>query len=193
MKSTITLTRVSVPLRERKWVDVDPGWYDHECYVTAKAMTRLLGHVQNVPREIDGAIKYKDIVEHILCTYSASQNAPHRYFTHASRVAQELRIVRQRVVCHPSVMSHMLAHLPQNNSARSLSPTSPVFRPSSLSLTRLVSAHSGYEYETLRDPRRRGGYTISAFPTLQGDSWKSLRLDPAFFCVRDCFGHISSE
>ena len=30
MKSTITLTPVAVPLRERKWVDVNPGSYDHE-------------------------------------------------------------------------------------------------------------------------------------------------------------------
>ena len=63
MKSTTTLTPVSVPLRERKWVDVDPGRYDHECYVTSKAMNRLLRHDQNVPREIDGAIKFEDIVE----------------------------------------------------------------------------------------------------------------------------------
>ena len=54
MKSTITLTPVSVPLRERKWVEVNRGSYDHECYVTSKAMTRLLRHDQNIPRETDG-------------------------------------------------------------------------------------------------------------------------------------------
>ena len=53
MKSTITLTPVSVPLRKKKWVDVDPGSYDHECYVVSKAMTRLLRHDQNIPREAD--------------------------------------------------------------------------------------------------------------------------------------------
>ena len=26
--------------------------------------------------------------------------------------------------------------------------------------------------------------------TLQRDSWKSLRLDPASFCLRDCSGHL---
>ena len=39
MKWTITLTPVSVPLGERKWVDVNPGSY-HECYVTSKEMIR---------------------------------------------------------------------------------------------------------------------------------------------------------
>ena len=63
MKSTITLTPVSVPLRERKWVDVDPGSYDHECHVIPKAMIRLLRHDQIIPRETEGAIKYEDIVE----------------------------------------------------------------------------------------------------------------------------------
>ena len=48
MKSTITLTPVSVPLHESKWVDVDPDSYDHECYVISDAMTRLLRHDQNI-------------------------------------------------------------------------------------------------------------------------------------------------
>ena len=63
MKSTVTQTPVSVPPRERKWVDVNPGSYDHECYVISNAMTRLLRHDQNIPRETDGAINYEDIVE----------------------------------------------------------------------------------------------------------------------------------
>ena len=49
-------------------------------------------------------------------TYSASQNAPHRCFTHATRVAQVVCFGKSKVVCHPSVMSHMLPHLPQNTS-----------------------------------------------------------------------------
>ena len=63
LKSTIMLTRVSVPLRERKWVDVNLGSYDHVCYVILKAMTRLLRHDQNIPQETGGAVKYEDIVE----------------------------------------------------------------------------------------------------------------------------------
>ena len=70
-----------------------------------------------------------------------------------------------KTTCHPSVMSHTLPHLPQNTSTRSLSPTSPVFRTSSPSLTCPISVHSGLEYETLRHPRRSGGYTNSAPPT----------------------------
>ena len=51
-------------------------------------------------------------------------------------------------------MSRMLLHLPQNTTTRSLSPTSLAFRPYSSSLTCPISAHSGLEYETLRNPRR---------------------------------------
>ena len=54
VKSTITLTPVAVPPRERKWVDFNPGSYDHEFNVTPKAM---------IPRETDGAVKYEDIAE----------------------------------------------------------------------------------------------------------------------------------
>ena len=63
MKSTITPTPVAVLLRERKWVDVNPGSHDHECHVISNAMIRLLRHDQNIPRETDGAVKYEDIVE----------------------------------------------------------------------------------------------------------------------------------
>ena len=45
MKATITLS------------------HDHECYVKSKAMIRLLRRDQNTLREIDGAVKYEDIVE----------------------------------------------------------------------------------------------------------------------------------
>ena len=63
MKSTITLTPVSVPLRERKCVDVDAGSYDYECLFVSKAMIRSTRHDQNILRETDGAVKCEDIVE----------------------------------------------------------------------------------------------------------------------------------
>ena len=63
MKSTITLTPVSVALHERKWMDINPGDYDHACYVVSKAMTRLLRHDQTLPRETDGAVKFDDLIE----------------------------------------------------------------------------------------------------------------------------------
>ena len=63
MKSTITLTPVTVPLRERMWMDINPGDYDHKCCVVSKAMTRLLRHDQTIPRENDGAVTFDDIIE----------------------------------------------------------------------------------------------------------------------------------
>ena len=65
MKSTVALTPVSVPLHERKWMDVNPRDYDHKCHVVSKARTRLLRHDQTIPLETDGAVKFNvnDIVE----------------------------------------------------------------------------------------------------------------------------------
>ena len=51
-----------------------------------------------------------------------------------SRITRGSRIAHcgvSKIICHPSVMSHMLPHLPQNTSARSLSLTPLVIRPSS--------------------------------------------------------------
>ena len=63
MKSPITLTPVSVPLHERKWMDINPDHYDHKCYVVSKAMIRLLRRDQTIPRETDGAVKFDDLIE----------------------------------------------------------------------------------------------------------------------------------
>ena len=56
MKSTMTLTPVSVPLHERKWVDVNPGSCDQKCYVISKALIRLLRHDQTISRETEGTV-----------------------------------------------------------------------------------------------------------------------------------------
>ena len=78
-----------------------------------------------------------------LCTYSSSQNAVHKY-SHSPREHAWLKgqhgsglriVVFPKRFRHPSVMSRMLPHLSQNTSTRSLSPTSPIFRPSSPSLS----------------------------------------------------------
>ena len=62
--STVTLTPVSIPVLERKWIDIETQRsHDHKCYEVSKAMTRLLRHDQTVPRGSDGAIRYSDIIE----------------------------------------------------------------------------------------------------------------------------------
>ena len=63
-KPTVTLTSVSIPVRERKRIDIEiQRSHDHKCYEVSKAMTLLLRHDQSVPRGIDGAIHYSDIIE----------------------------------------------------------------------------------------------------------------------------------
>ena len=41
LKLAVALTPIAVSLCERKWVDVNPGSCDHECWVTTKAMIRF--------------------------------------------------------------------------------------------------------------------------------------------------------
>ena len=75
--------------------------------------------------------------------------------------------------------SHMLPYLSLNTSKRSLSPTSPIFQPSSPSL----SCPSELDQETLRDSRRSGGYTQSASHTgyepklIQFDDFEPGRIE----------------
>ena len=63
-KPTVTLTSVSIPVRERIWIDIETQRsHDHKCYEVSKAITRLLRHDQSVPRGSDGAIHYSDIID----------------------------------------------------------------------------------------------------------------------------------
>ena len=63
-KPTVMLTSVSMPVLERKWIDIETQRsHDHKCFEVSKAMTRLLCHDQSIPRGIDGAIQYNDIIE----------------------------------------------------------------------------------------------------------------------------------
>ena len=57
-KPTVTLTSVSIPVRERRWIDIETQRsHDQKCSDVTKAITRLLRHDQTVHREIDGAIQ----------------------------------------------------------------------------------------------------------------------------------------
>ena len=43
-KPTLTLSLVSIPYRERKWIDVEPGKFSQGCFVVSKFLIRLLRH-----------------------------------------------------------------------------------------------------------------------------------------------------
>ena len=63
-KPTVTLTSVSIPVRERKWIDIETQRsHDQQCFEVSKAITRLLRHDQTVPRGMDGAIQYNESIE----------------------------------------------------------------------------------------------------------------------------------
>ena len=63
-KPTVTLTSVSIPVLERKWIDIQAQRsHDQKCYRVSTAITRLLRHDESVPRGSDGAIHNSDIIQ----------------------------------------------------------------------------------------------------------------------------------
>ena len=62
-KPTLTLFPVPIPLRERKWIDINPGTYGQGCFEVSKFMIRLLRQDESVPREDDGAVRFDDLAE----------------------------------------------------------------------------------------------------------------------------------
>ena len=56
---TLTLSPVSIPYRERKWIDVEPGKFSQGCFEVSKCMIRLLRHDDTVHRDGDLIEKFK--------------------------------------------------------------------------------------------------------------------------------------
>ena len=61
-ESTGTTT---LPLRERKWIDIEPSKQDLESYDLSKKVINLLRHNEKLHREEDGAIQFYKIKFHL--------------------------------------------------------------------------------------------------------------------------------
>ena len=63
-KPTVTLTPVSILVRDRRWTDIETQRSnDQKFFDVSKAITRLPRHDQTVRRDIDGAIQCNGIIE----------------------------------------------------------------------------------------------------------------------------------
>ena len=62
-KPAVTLSLISIPIRERKWIDIDTQPLDQSCFAVSKFMIRLLRHEETTPREDDGAVRCDDLIE----------------------------------------------------------------------------------------------------------------------------------
>ena len=53
-----------IPVGERKWIDIETQRSnDPQSFQVSKAITPLLRHSQKVPRGVDGAVHYDDLIE----------------------------------------------------------------------------------------------------------------------------------
>ena len=59
----MNLSSNSVPINERKWMDIDTHPFDHSCFEMSNFMTRTLRHEASLLREINEAIKFDDLIE----------------------------------------------------------------------------------------------------------------------------------
>ena len=63
LKPAVTLSPISIPIRERKWIDVEPGTFSQGSFEVSKFLIRLLRHDVTVHREGDGAVRFDDSAE----------------------------------------------------------------------------------------------------------------------------------
>ena len=64
----------TIPLRERRWIDIEPSKQDLESYDLSKKVINLLRHNQTLQREEDGAIEFYKIKFHLRDHHSQIQN-----------------------------------------------------------------------------------------------------------------------
>ena len=64
----------TIPLCERKWIDIEPSKQDLESYDLSKKVINLLRHNQKLHREEDGAIQFCKIKFHLRDHHSQIQN-----------------------------------------------------------------------------------------------------------------------
>ena len=73
---TLPLSPVSVPYRERKWIEIEPRKLSHSCFEVPKFMIRSLRHDDSVHREEDGAVRFDDLAALFKPSFSAISNWP---------------------------------------------------------------------------------------------------------------------
>ena len=62
-KPVVTLSPISIPVREREWIDINPERFRQYCFTASKFMIRLLRHDDTVHRQDDGAVRFDDLAE----------------------------------------------------------------------------------------------------------------------------------
>ena len=72
---TLTLSPISIPVRERNWIDINPERFRQYCFTFSKDMIRLLRHDPSIPRE-DVSVRFDDIMEKIKAKFDGASQRP---------------------------------------------------------------------------------------------------------------------
>ena len=75
-KPAVTLSPISIPVRERTQIDINPEKIREDCFAVSKAMIRLLRHDPSTPREDDGAARVDDLVDEFKARFDGTSQWP---------------------------------------------------------------------------------------------------------------------
>ena len=67
-------TTATIPIHQRRWIDIEPSKQDLVSYDLSKKVINLLRHNQTIQREQDGAIQFYKIKFHLRNHHSQIQN-----------------------------------------------------------------------------------------------------------------------
>ena len=72
----MTLSPISILVRERNWIEINPERFLQDCFTVSKAMIRSLRHDPSIPREDDGEVRFNDIEEKFKAKFDGTSQWP---------------------------------------------------------------------------------------------------------------------
>ena len=75
-KQEIRRAHMSIPYRERQWIDIEPKQFSHNCFEVSKYMVRSLRHDESVLREEDRAVRFDDLTEKFNNKFPSTKHLP---------------------------------------------------------------------------------------------------------------------
>ena len=76
LKPAVTMSPISIPIRDTKWMDINPERFREDYLAVSKAMIRLLRHNLSLPREDDGTVHFDDIREEFKAKFDGTSQWP---------------------------------------------------------------------------------------------------------------------
>ena len=179
-KLGVTLSPISIPFHERKWIDINPQRFRQDCFAVSKVMIRLLRHGTSSPREDNEAVRFDDFVEGFKVKFvGTSEWTVEAWISFMAKGGKRRTKEKVSILPEPSLFQTALVSQSYSGTFRKQSRWSRIARQCTVAggLFRVHLPHREYKWNVFNnqrwiDPRRKKsqkGKTICVFHCSEPD------------------------